>query len=58
MKWHMNLDWIQLPFNENRMKISIKKQTFNLPRNYLKIYKHQISSLKLDNYFSDFLSEV
>ena len=38
--------WIQLPFNENHMKVSIKKSAFNLLRNYLKVYKHQLSSLK------------
>ena len=41
--------WIQLPFNENRIKISIKKSTFNLPINHLKLYKHQLS-LSLKNY--------
>ena len=38
--------WIQLPFNENRMKISIKKATFDLPWNYLKLCKYQLSSLE------------
>ena len=38
--------WIQLPFNENRMKISIKKSILDLQWNYLELYKHQLSSLK------------
>ena len=38
--------WIQLPFNENRMKISIKKSNFSLPWNYLKLCEHQLLSLK------------
>ena len=38
--------WIQLPLNEDRLKISSKKSTFNLLRNYLKLHKHQLSSLK------------
>ena len=29
--------YIQVPFNENRMKISIKKSTFDLTWNYLKL---------------------
>ena len=38
--------WIQLPFNENRMKISIKKSNFSLPWNYLKLCENQLLSLK------------
>ena len=38
--------WIQLPFIKNRMKISIKKATFGLPWNYLKLCKYQLSTLK------------
>ena len=38
--------WDQLPFNENRKKISIKKAIFDLPWNYLKLYKYQLSLLE------------
>ena len=38
--------YIQLSFNENCMKISIKKLTFDLPWNYLQLSEHQPSSLK------------
>ena len=43
-----NIMWIftQLPFNENRMKISIKKSALDLPCNYPKLSKYQFSSLK------------
>ena len=36
---------IQLLFNENRMIISIKKSTFDLPWNYLKLSKYKLSLL-------------
>ena len=38
--------WIQLLFNENHKKISIKKATFDLPWNHLKLCKYQLSSLE------------
>ena len=43
-----NIMWIctQLPFNENRMKISIKKSALDLPCNCPKLSKYQFSSLK------------
>ena len=38
--------WIQLPFNENCIKISNKNSAFDLPRNYLKLCEYQHSSFK------------
>ena len=45
-KGHAMWIWIQLPFNENEIKISIKKSTFDLLWNYLKLCEHQLSSSK------------
>ena len=44
-----NAMWIQiqLPFNKNYLKISIKKPTLDLPWNYLKLSKNKLSSLKI-----------
>ena len=38
--------WIQLPFKESRMKISLKQSTSDLPWNILKLSEHQLPSLK------------
>ena len=37
--------WIQLPFSENCMEISIKKSTSDVPWSYLKLSEYQLSSL-------------
>ena len=39
-KGHAMWIWIPLPFNKNRMKVSIKKSNFELPWNYLKLCEH------------------
>ena len=37
--------WIELLFNNNCIEISIKKSTFDVSSNYLKLSEHQLSSL-------------
>ena len=53
--------WIQLPFNENRIKISVKNSNLDLPWNYQKLCEYQSWSLKKTKNLhlnSEFLSKL
>ena len=49
--------WIQLPFNETRIRISIKKSTLDLPWNYRNINFHHWKMIGTSTFIIEKLSE-